>query len=46
MSTSHGPVFKIGDLGLVTKISDPNVEEEGDSRYLDREVLKGALKQL
>lgn len=32
-------VFKIGDFGLMTKTDDPKVEE-GDSRYLPKEILE------
>eukprot|EP00051_Salpingoeca_urceolata_P031838 m.13164 g.13164 ORF g.13164 m.13164 type:complete len:847 (+) comp4483_c0_seq1:327-2867(+) len=32
-------VYKIGDLGLVTRINAPTVEDEGDCRYLPKELL-------
>ena len=39
-------VFKLGDFGLVTKISYHKDVEEGDSRYMSMELLSGDHKDL
>ena len=33
--------FKLGDFGLVSKASNHNDVEEGDSRYMSMELLSG-----
>ena len=38
-------VYKLGDLGMVTRIDDPEVEE-GDCRYLCREIMNENYSQL
>lgn len=39
-------VFKLGDFGLVTKISYHKDVEEGDSRYMSMELLSGDHRDL
>lgn len=38
--------FKLGDFGLVSKASSNNDVEEGDSRYMSRELLSGDHEDL
>lgn len=38
--------FKLGDFGLVSKITSHNDVEEGDSRYMSKELLSGDHEDL
>eukprot|EP00730_Choanoeca_flexa_P006372 TRINITY_DN12142_c0_g2_i4.p1 TRINITY_DN12142_c0_g2~~TRINITY_DN12142_c0_g2_i4.p1 ORF type:complete len:553 (+),score=139.07 TRINITY_DN12142_c0_g2_i4:254-1912(+) len=37
--TDRQPIYKLGDLGLVTRVDDPHVDE-GDCRYMAPELLQ------